>query len=595
MYVTYDTSQYPIFADGDVALYGNRRTPKLQALERSNERPPPGIRHLMTLSKKSSFRPTRLVRTSDMTVVPGTDAIGGYCAFSYSWNWSGDIVVRGKENNIRYDKCKHQIVYHNVDNTTDEDKERVESVKFEKVIQKICQDFGIQYIWYDQLCIKQAKREEKEREMRQMHQYYSNADYTIALVPEMKVIRKLPLTATASSYYPVGHHNIARCLRAIHESQWSTRALTYQEAMASSRILFVGENTHLWSDSVPHLYQSQFAVETAASKAAAYYVKTLCERPAHREASMILRHLHARRSTKEHDKLFAVQNIFPSVFADSPIDISYNEPITPLMISVYSKLAVHDLSMLCFGHASKKYHSTIQKYDLPSWTGVAGEHIYFRAPEGNSKKTKKQQTEPWPTRKDSSSTQIQKLIRKLVVSLAITKTSNVSSATNYTIHDGVMHMYCESIPIRVDKFDWEDTFGRFSTEQFIFSGDTAAPGTKGPSSTLWVDSRDYLLIREATGVKVTHIVGLKSLIPASDTASKKYNVSSICLSLTEECSECIILSGISFDLHHKRHYKAYPVVRQEDGISYRAIGLCFARTLKHYGAGIVRKQRFAIK
>ncbi|KAI9264150.1 hypothetical protein BDA99DRAFT_508538, partial [Phascolomyces articulosus] len=60
----------------------------------------------------------------------------------------------------------------------------VQYVKFEGIIQQICQQFNIKYIWYDQLCINQDNKEEKQNEIRNMHQVYENAYCTVALVPD---------------------------------------------------------------------------------------------------------------------------------------------------------------------------------------------------------------------------------------------------------------------------------------------------------------------------------------------------------------------------------------------------------------------------
>ncbi|KAI9498859.1 hypothetical protein BDB00DRAFT_322961 [Zychaea mexicana] len=678
MYITYDTQQYPIFADGDIALYGDRKTSRLQALERSSERPPPGIRHLMALSKaaKSPFRvPPRLVRTSDMSIVPGTEAHKqGYCALSYPWNWSGDIVVRGKENSIRVDRAKHRLIFHplatpaaavgesqqqaNViynserDSTSsdaiDDPQQQqqqdqrcsVHYVKFEGVIQQICKGFDIHYIWYDQLCVSNSNREE---EVQQMHHYYSNAQFTVVLVPEMKISRKIPMaatTATSSTYYPVSHPNIARCIRAIHDSQWSMRTWTYQEAIVSERLLFVGENTHLWSDSMHNLYYSQFAVASSAStRTAAYYVKSLCEqhKPG-REASNILRHLHTRHCTKEHDRVFALANLFPNVRNNS--SITYKESVVQQMVDAYTTLATYDLTVLCFGRPAKSYPSTMRHYaDLPSWIGVAGQHIYSKSSNHSGSNIQKL----WPTNKEKSNSSndvtvhIQKLVRRVVMTLtlannnrttpvvvAATTASNTGSpaTANYTIHDGIMHMYSESIHVLVQPCNWDDDL--FSSTNQTFSYETtllkkpssinrgAVGLTNNTSTRLWLDPKDLIGLKETTGIEITHTLLLHSLAATNSSRKDPSRVtSSICFSLTENCSnnDCVvILSGIAFDIQHSKKFKAYPVIKQQqqqqvDGNGtaapfYKSIGLCFVRTAfePHFewSGDTAHKQRFAI-
>ncbi|KAI7847786.1 hypothetical protein BDC45DRAFT_525119 [Circinella umbellata] len=718
MYITYDTKQYPIFADGDIALYGDRKTSKLQALEQSNERPPPGIRHLMTLSpsndkkKKNPFRPPRLVRISDMTIVPGTEANKeGYCALSYAWNWSGDIVVRAKDNSIRVDKAKHKLIFHHpynsqipiaatavtakteaekkhqlqqvYDKTKHDEQENediVSFVKFEDAIQQICKDFNIQYIWYDYLCINKKKpKAEQDIEMRQMHQYYSNAQYTVVLVPEMKIARKVPLSttvATQSTYYPIGHHNISRCISAILESQWSMRAWTYQEAISSQRLLFVGENTHLWSDSMRHIYYSQFAVASDVTRIAAYYVKSLCKKPQQQNhitslpstttttttttASTVLRHFHTRRSTKEHDRLFALSNIFHNI---DDLHITSKKSVLTQMVDLYSKIANHDLTILCFGKPTKAYPSTMRQYcsQLPSWTGVSGEHVYAKSNNTNvsvttlNHGTKKTQKSLWPpsnNNKEKSTTnndvviRIQKLVRKVVITLAIANnkiktapntnknkyTSNIDNDDNntyllatakssYLVHDGIMYMYCKYIPVSVEPFDWDDCFKSFSMNQIfsykttLLSTESSRPETTNLKATkndfknnnnflsctkLWMDPRDLTVLEEATGLQITHTLLLNSLVPATDVANKDTMISSICFSLTtSDCSECVILCGISFDVQHcNRKFKAYPVIKKtNDNDNYQSIGLCFVRsaykTFSNYSR--IQRQRFTIK
>ena len=111
-------------------------------------------------------------------------------------------------------------------------------------------------------------------------------------------------------------------------------------------------------------------------------------------AVSILHWAHTRTSTKEHDLIFALANIFPEVMKEITID--YKQDIQVLMMQFYVALAKKDLSILLFQkHGSYKqicqispstvvedsstkepeYRVPIQKFDLPSWTVVDGEHI----------------------------------------------------------------------------------------------------------------------------------------------------------------------------------------------------------------------------
>ncbi|KAI9495977.1 heterokaryon incompatibility protein-domain-containing protein [Zychaea mexicana] len=246
--------------------------------------------------------PKKLVRTSDMQVVSGLQVNEGYCALSYSWNQSGDSVVdefTGKEK--RDDQGKHKIVYpakkiRQKPRGRKRIPHKVRLVKFEGLIQQICKDFNIKYIWYDQMCINQDDMEEKREEIRHMHRIYSNAYCTVALVPELQV-RK-----------------------------------------------YISKRTDI-------LYSE---------------------------------------CTKEHDRVFALANIFPEVM--SKITVDYDQSLHDLLIQFYGALAEHDLSVLCFKRRgySRLYKSIagthpteadpnyigfpLESHRLPSWTGVAGEH-----------------------------------------------------------------------------------------------------------------------------------------------------------------------------------------------------------------------------
>ncbi|KAI9272745.1 hypothetical protein BDA99DRAFT_533583 [Phascolomyces articulosus] len=167
---------------------------------------------------KPDFMPAKLVRISDMKVVSGSQVNEGYCALSYSWNQSGDILydeIAGKYKRI--DKGKHRIFrsdYH------------YEYVKFEGIIQQICQQFNIKYIWYDQLCINQDNKKEKQREIRKMHRLYENAYCTVALVPDFSRERTLHTS----------------------EQQYIKRLWTLEEAIMSKKLLYVGRNRYEYGD-----------------------------------------------------------------------------------------------------------------------------------------------------------------------------------------------------------------------------------------------------------------------------------------------------------------------------------------------------------
>ncbi|KAI9268231.1 hypothetical protein BDA99DRAFT_558398 [Phascolomyces articulosus] len=292
--------------------------------------------------------PTRLVHVSDMNVVQGSEVSEGYCALSYSWEWCGNNIVdkMGEEKTARDDQeRKHKIV---APGRRVQQKPRgrkhiqgkVKFVKFDGIIQQLCKDFNINYIWYDQLCINQYDQGEKQREIRQMHRIYNNAYCTT--------------------------------FDTLLSADWFTRSWTLEEALMSKRLLFVGYNIHAW----------WFSLRKIPS------ISTLFQRPAEQNVCAVLYYAHARESSKEHDRVFSLVNIFPDIMDEITID--YDQPLLDLLIQFYGHLAKKDLSILShqfsmLGGRNENYIAPIKSYDLPSWTGVAGEHM---APRFGFKKEK---------------------------------------------------------------------------------------------------------------------------------------------------------------------------------------------------------------
>ncbi|KAI8142991.1 heterokaryon incompatibility protein-domain-containing protein [Fennellomyces sp. T-0311] len=161
-----------------------------------------------------------------MQVVGGATIKEHYWALSYSWGQSGEIINLDSKKSKRLDEGQHTLVSKPC---ADRETEKTQ-VKFERLIQQMCMDFNIGYIWYDQKCIDQDDDDEKLREIKNMHKIYENARCTLVLIPELKVA-----TSTAN-------------INAIPESNWSKRMWTLEEAYVSKSMLFVGQNAHLWSD-----------------------------------------------------------------------------------------------------------------------------------------------------------------------------------------------------------------------------------------------------------------------------------------------------------------------------------------------------------
>ncbi|KAI9276761.1 hypothetical protein BDA99DRAFT_554716 [Phascolomyces articulosus] len=355
MYITYETAQY--------AKIDNRRIRRFKRHYRPPETVPNDL-------PKPEFMPTKLIRISDMEIVYGSQVNEGYCALSYSWNQSGDMVLdEAKGKYMRIDEGRHEIIsycsifpdmiipyyiaaknfkrklwkIYKVLEVMDEKnyyfQKTVKQVKFESILQHICQQFNIKYIWFDQMCINQDDKEEKKREIRNMHHIYENAYCTIALTPEFSGLN----VATPSS----------------EDYQYFKRLWTLEEAIKSKKLLFVGKDVHKWGEDISRSDRLYPLIESSSTLS----------------VSQILYHAHNRTSTKDHDRVFALIHLFPEFMQD--INIDYDQPLEELMVQFYRLLAKKSISILVFEKLTHhRYESTIQKYStfLPSWTGVNGTH-----------------------------------------------------------------------------------------------------------------------------------------------------------------------------------------------------------------------------
>ena len=256
---------------------------------------------------KPDFMPSYLVRTSDMKLVPGSQVHEGYCALSYCWNQSGKIIkteTDGKDVQ-RVDQGKHEIMFppKTVRKSPRGRKRipgKIKFVSFKGLIQEICKDFNIKYIWYDQMCINQDDDGETHREIRQMHKIYSNAYCTIALVPELTV-RKRRLYYSSPLTFP--EIDILR----LHHSEWMKRIWTLHETLMSTKMILIGTDTHWWSHEIPSFVFGVFGQNCNYN------------------IPRVLYHAHARASTKRHDHVFALANIFPDSLKE--ITINYKQDL----------------------------------------------------------------------------------------------------------------------------------------------------------------------------------------------------------------------------------------------------------------------------
>ncbi|KAI7850880.1 hypothetical protein BDC45DRAFT_538830 [Circinella umbellata] len=370
------------------------------------------------------YRPTWLVRTSDWKLVPGNEAMGGYCALSYCWEQSGEIIKKSKEKGD-YDCCNnpgHRLVvktvspiptptttslslHNNIDmtkndksdlqqqqkinkttppkksnqknnNDNDNDNRVVHLVTYDVLLQRMCQDFQIDYLWYDKLCINQSNKTEKLREIKQMHRIYSNARYTIALIPEINIWDpadfERPDRFAKTKARKKAHDTMWKSL-------WSQRSWTFEELMMSKRILVVGKNAHAWHQADTEEVTIGNDTKNSGLAFGDPLVQILdFKNRSLKSANQVLKFAQFRTSAKEHDKIFALANIFHGVI---PIDMDYDSPIQDVIHDFYRRVAEHDLSILCFGSVRTKsggmrLQSMMAKYKLPTWTGVRGLHTH---------------------------------------------------------------------------------------------------------------------------------------------------------------------------------------------------------------------------
>ncbi|KAI9271952.1 hypothetical protein BDA99DRAFT_534422 [Phascolomyces articulosus] len=185
---------------------------------------------------KTKFMPSKLLCISSMEVVKGFKVNQGYCALSYSWNQSGLIVedYQGTGKAERFDNGEHCIFRRKQDAGPYGDDAVKEFVQFEEIIRQICIDSNIKYIWYDQKCINQNDTKEKQEEISQMHEVYSNAYCTIALIPEFY----------AENY----RHLYNNAVLKLHQTEIFGRLWTLEEAIKSRRMLIVGRNVKMWAN-----------------------------------------------------------------------------------------------------------------------------------------------------------------------------------------------------------------------------------------------------------------------------------------------------------------------------------------------------------
>ncbi|KAI9484512.1 hypothetical protein BDB00DRAFT_878767 [Zychaea mexicana] len=614
MYVTYDSSQFTIEFTDRSPRGPHRRPPK--RVPSSIPTPP--------------FKPTYLVRISDMKRVLATNVNEGYCALSYSWNWSGDIIKHEKNDDeepeySREDHGQHTMIYQeetklNVTITSSERSRRKRQkkmmrirfttqqklAKFERLIQHICKDFNIRYIWFDQTCIDQSDHDQRKQEIQRMHKIYKNAYCTLVLLPEFQVQPCIP--------WHGGSKHVSN-MNTILDFEWCKRAWTLEEAYMASRLVFVGRNVHMWS---PTKDERAMQLPTPSDK----FLYNICTTQAIQwNASSVLWHARRRTSSKAHDRVFALANMFPDII--HRVDFSYKQPLDEAMVQFYGTLAQHDLSILCFGspltvskQRPKDNHITAgmivrQKEEdrLPTWTGIRGMHIIQSVSDHGFMTTKFEaarrttvsgrqlciscqsisiRLSPLTTNSKPSSYEFQgptwwnrnglefdhELPTSVSPAVVVTSGANDYKRAMMFISDGVddqLKMYAEEYAL--DATHW-------------------LPMTTSKDG-LWTNALPDDDKKKADGgTKATnhYCAGCLSLIISHHTPIEQQQEQHI-------FTEYAILSEIAFSTLNDE-VKAMPVVgrRKADGI-YEAIGLCFLDilVLEHLDPGVETTREFIIE
>ncbi|KAI9268255.1 hypothetical protein BDA99DRAFT_535764 [Phascolomyces articulosus] len=318
-----------------------------------------------------AYRPIWIIRVSDWKKVPGTEAINGYHTLSYCWKQSREVVRKDQDKQEYYllDEGHHFIIERIVERHRFRHFFRPHTkvnkwyVTYEQLAQQVCQDYQIDYIWYDKICIDQSSKQAKHAELKQIHLIYGNARYTLAFVPEIHVYDSADFEKMALNLVTATRQ---KALADMVQSRWWKPSWTLEEIMTSKRILVVGTDTKLW----------QHSLHTDT-------IPTTEEMRMHGgSVNEALIQAHFRTSTKPHDMIFALANTFPSVF--DHMELNYDSIFQLIVNSFYRYLALSDLSSLCFksnllpnGKGGYDIHrkNIMQDFNMPSWAGVDGIHI----------------------------------------------------------------------------------------------------------------------------------------------------------------------------------------------------------------------------
>ncbi|KAI7847170.1 hypothetical protein BDC45DRAFT_611219 [Circinella umbellata] len=251
---------------------------------------------------------------------------------------------------------------------------RIRYVTYDELLQQVCKDFQVEYVWYDKVCIDQKDNKAKSKEIKQMHRIYHNACYTIAMIPEAALNDPKDFE---HNVFATGHRAHDMLLTYVWESCWFKRSWTLEEVMMARRILIVGANTNMFKHSL-HTTDIPATNDFISSNLIDFGGRTKQNKGSVNQA---LAYAHFRTSTKPHDMIYALKNTFYYMFDD--METSYSTHIKNAFNDFYRHIVTNDLSILCFGSSLRldgvvRLKSTMDSYNLPSWTGVSGSHASNR-------------------------------------------------------------------------------------------------------------------------------------------------------------------------------------------------------------------------
>ncbi|KAI9261544.1 hypothetical protein BDA99DRAFT_572461 [Phascolomyces articulosus] len=557
--IIYETTRWQAaYADGELIQLPN--------MYRSPDYPTSWKLHYNHSNKQNSqkFKPTWLVRVDDMVTVPGSSVSESYNALSYSWNQAGDISKKDKMDNKKIMEITHLW---RTDSSPSPQQEV--SLSFKNLIQRICKEFGIQYIWFDQLCINQQDGPEKQEELKNLHCIYGNAKYTVVLIPELSYDQLEKKDAKVK----------VTDLGVIATSEWSKRVWTLEESYMSRQMLFVGRNIHLWSNITSD--------PSTASTLAGPFLYVISDKSVKWTASTALFHIRTRQSTKKIDRYRALANMFPEMFSNASTKIIFggDQRLEDVAIHFYGVLAKTDLTILKFGlpynfnddGAMMPSGYEENELTLPTWTGIKGRHVPqdFEADRrrndntvaaaNRNNKDDRSKKSTYPVISVSTNERFLSIICDSI-KVSLKDACHIKRISDHKDH-----------PLTNDGLPYSPIWMEYPRDLLFLEKTDSLPHSITCTSTTTTQQEkiNSLDIMTPYRIKATHILPVKMNGKLWINTLSSPTHTGAYLSLTEgNCTECIILSGIQFEMSPDPGITGSPVITKCDNRRYKAIGLC---------------------